>query len=136
MLMAAKERSSVPPTEVTPKAKRRSFTAEYKRRIVKEADACTDLGEIGALLRREGLYSSHLVDWRRSVREGELAGAAPKKRGPRAKQHDKRDARIAELERENAKLRTRAEHAEALVEVQKKVAELLGKPLPEKGGKP
>ena len=118
-------------TEVSEKAKRRRFTAEYKRRIVKEADACKALGEIGALLRREGLYSSQLTTWRAARDRGELApGVMAKKRGPQAKVADPRDKRIAELERQNAKLTKRAEHAEAIAEIQKKVATLLGRPFP------
>jgi transposase-like protein len=116
--------------EVAEKAKRRQFTAEYKRKVLKLADACTSPGEIGALLRGEGLYSSHLTSWRRARRRGELAGLAPKKRGPAPKQPDPRDRKIVELEREVARLKVRAERAEGLVEVQKKVAELLGIELP------
>jgi transposase len=118
-------------TEVTEKAKRRAFTVEYKRKIVKEAEACKGPGEIGALLRREGLYSSHLTTWRQARDRGELApGAATRKRGPKAAPMDLRDKRIAELERQNAKLTTRAERAEAIAEIQKKVAALLGRPFP------
>jgi transposase len=118
-------------TEVSEKAKRRTFTAEYKREIVKEADACKAAGEIGRLLRREGLYSSHLATWRAARDRGELApGETTKKRGPRARTADPRDLRIAELERENAKLTKRAERAEAIGEIQKKVAALLGRPFP------
>ena len=118
-------------TEVSEKAKRRTFTAEYKRRIVKEADACKAPGEVGALLRREGLYSSHLTTWRAARDRGELApGAATKKRGPQAAAPDPRDKRIAEMERQIAKLTTRAERAEAIAEIQKKVAALLGRPFP------
>jgi transposase-like protein len=135
MLMAAKERPGVPPTEVSAKAKRRSFTAKYKLRIVLEADACEKPGELAALLRREGLYSSHLMEWRAARKRGELEGLAPKKRGPKARERDERDERIAAQEKEIAKLRARAEHAEALVALQKKVAELLGTPLPEKDDK-
>lgn len=108
------------------KAKRRTFTAEYKRRILKQADACKGLGEIGALLRREGLYSSHLVAWRRARDRGELAGLAPKKRGPPPRKRDDRDRKMVELERENRRLAARAERAEALVELQKKLATVLG----------
>lgn len=116
-------------TEVPEKAKRRAFTAEYKRRIVKEADACKGPGEIGALLRREGLYSSHLATWRAACDRGELvAGAATKKRGPKATPPDPRDKKIAEQAREIARLTKRAERAEGIVEVQKKVAALLGRP--------
>ena len=116
-------------TEVTEKAKRRAFTAEYKRRIVKEAEACKGPGEIGALLRREGLYSSHLTTWRQARDRGELApGAATKKRGPKAAPVDPRDRKIAEMEHQIAKLTTRAERAEAIAEIQKKLAALFGRP--------
>lgn len=113
-------------TEVEAKARRRRFTAEYKRLIVREADRCTTAGAIGALLRREGLYSSLLATWRAARDRGELEGLAPKQRGPKAVAPDPRDKRIAEQERELGKWRKRAERAEALVEVQKKVALLLG----------
>ncbi len=116
-------------TEVVTRAQRRRFTAEYKRRIVREADRCTHPGEIGALLRREGLYSSHLTTWRAARDRGELAGLAPKPRGPKATPPDPRDKKIAEQERELVRWRQRAERAEALVELQKKVAALLGTPL-------
>jgi transposase len=116
-------------TEVVAKAQRRRFTAEYKRRIVREADRCTHPGEIGALLRREGLYSSHLTTWRAARDRGELAGLAPKPRGPKVTPPDPRDKKIAEQERELVRWRQRAERAEALVELQKKVAALLGTPL-------
>jgi transposase len=114
--------------EVIAKAERRRFTAEYKRRIVREADRCTKPGEIGALLRREALYSSHLVTWRAARDRGELEGLSPKKRGPKVTPPDPRDKRIAEQEREIARWQKRAERAEAFVEVQKKVAALLGTP--------
>ena len=118
-------------TEVTEKAKRRTFTVEYKRRIVKQAEACKATGEIGALLRREGLYSSQLATWRAARDRGELApGAATKKRGPTATPRDPRDKNIAEQERQIAKLTERAERAEAIAEIQKKVAALLGRPFP------
>src|SRR2546427_1310602 len=113
-------------TEVVAKAQRRRFTAEYKRRIVREADRCTKPGELGALLRREGLYSSHLTTWRAARDRGELAGLAPKPRGPKATPPDPRDKKIAEQEREITRWKQRAERAEALVELQKKVAALLG----------
>ena len=116
-------------TEVVAKAQRRRFTAEYKRRIVREADRCTKPGELGALLRREGLYSSHLTSWRAARERGELAGLAAKQRGPKATAPDPRDKKIMELERSEERWRKRAERAEALVELQKKVAALLGTPL-------
>ena len=105
--------------EVLAKAERRRYTAEYKRKILEEADACTKPGELGALLRREGLYSSILAAWRAARSRGELAGLEPRKRGPKGRVPDARDKRIAELERENRKLQARAHRAEALVEVQK-----------------
>lgn len=116
--------------EVLAKAKRRRFTLEYKRRILREADRCRAAGEIGALLRREGLYSSHVSAWRAARERGELGGPGARKRGPQARPPDPRAKRIAELERENRRLRQRAERAEALVEVQKKLSELLGIELP------
>lgn len=116
-------------TEVVARARRRRFTAEYKRQVLQEADQCTQSGAIGALLRREGLFSSHLTAWRAARTRGELAGLTPKRRGPKAVPVDPRDGRIAELEREAARWQRRAERAEALVEVQKKVAALLGTPL-------
>lgn len=122
-------------TEVLERARRRAFTAEYKLRIIAAADACNNPGEVGALLRREGLYSSHLTTWRRAKRAGELSALTPKKRGPAAKQRDARDAKILELEAEIEKQKRRAERAEALVELQKKVAELLGNDLTAKSGK-
>jgi len=116
-----------PAIEVVAKATRRRFTVEYKRAIVREADACKTPGAIGALLRREGLYSSHLTTWRAARERGELAGA-PKRRGPARRVTDPRDQRIIELEREGTRWRKRAERAEALVELQKQVAALLGTP--------
>lgn len=117
-------------TEVTEKAKRRTFTLEYKRRIVREADACKKPGAIGALLRREGLFSSHLTIWRQQRDRGELVpGVTAKKRGPKASPPDPRDVELARLKREIARLQARADRAEALVEIQKKVAALLGKPI-------
>jgi transposase-like protein len=113
-------------TEVVAKAQRRRFTGEYKRRVVREADRCTTSGAIGALLRREGLYSSHLTHWRAARDRGELEGLAPQQRGPKAVAPDPRDKKIAEQEREIGKWRKRAARAEALVEVQKKLAILLG----------
>src|SRR5512132_2589543 len=114
-----------PAIEVVAKATRRRFTMEYKRKIVREADACKAPGAVGSLLRREGLYSSHLTTWRAARERGELADAA-KKRGPAPLVTDTRDKVIAVLQRETARWRQRAERAEALVEVQKKLAVLLG----------
>jgi transposase len=115
--------------QVAAKPRRRTYTAEYKRRLLKEADGCTAPGAIGALLRREGLYTSHLVVWRRARRRGELAALAPKRRGRKPTPVDPRDRKIADLERQLAQMTGRAERAEALVELQKKLAALLGRPL-------
>src|SRR3990172_3255525 len=114
--------------EVVAQAERRRFTAEYKRRIVREADRCTKPGEIGALLRREGLYSSLLTTWRAARDRGGLHGLSPRKRGPKVAPPDPRDRKITELEREVGRQSKRAERAEALVDVQKKLAALLGTP--------
>ena len=124
----ARPAGAAPEVEVVAKAERRRFAAEYKRRIVREADRCTKPGEIGALLRREGLYSSLLTTWRAARNRGELAGLSPKKRGPKVTPPDPREKKIAEQEREIVRLTKRAERAEAFVEVQKKVAALLGTP--------
>ena len=112
--------------EVLAKAERRRFTREYKRQILREADRCRKPGELGALLRREGLYSSHLSAWRVARDKGELGGRGNRKRGPEAKELEANAKRIAQLEGENRALRKRAERAEALVEVQKRLSELLG----------
>jgi len=114
--------------QVAAKPRRRTYTAEYKRRILKEADACRTPGAIGALLRREGLYSSHLVQWRRARGRGELAALTPKKRGRKPMPVDPRDRKIAELQRQLAQMTGRAERAEALVDAQKNLAALLGRP--------
>ena len=119
-----------PAIEVVAKATRRRFTVEYKRAIVREADACRTPGAIGALLRREGLYSSHLTTWRAARERGELAGAA-KTRGPAPRGVDPRDKKLAAQERELSQWKKRAERAEALVELQKQVAALLGTPITE-----
>jgi transposase len=116
-----------PEIEVVAKATRRRFTLEYKRKIVREADGCKTPGAVGALLRREGLYSSHLATWRAARDRGELAWG-PKKRGPASRVTDSRDRVIGEQAREITRWKHRAERAEALIEVQKKVAALLGTP--------
>ena len=114
--------------QVVAKPRRRTYPAEYKRRILKEADACTAPGAIGALLRREGLYSSLLVEWRRARGRGELAALAPKPRGRKPTPVDARDRKITELERQLAEMTGRAERAEILVDAQKNLAALLGRP--------
>jgi len=113
-------------TEVVAMPKRRRFSAEEKLRILKEADACTQPGEQGALLRREGLYSSHLTEWRRARERGELEALEPKKRGRKPAPVNPLEKQVAELTRALEKAEARAKRAEALVEVQKKISELLG----------
>ena len=120
-------------TEVPAKARRRRFTAEYKRKILREAERCGKPGEIGALLRREGLYSSHLTAWRAARERGERAGFEAKRRGTKPRERDGQAQRVAELEREVTRWKGRAERAELLVDVQKKVSRLLGIDLDEKG---
>jgi transposase len=115
----------MPNPEVVVKAQRRRFTAEYKRRILQEADACTQYGEVGALLRREGLYSSHLSTWRRQRQQGELQGLTPAKRGRKA---DPLAAENARLQRETERLKAQLARAELIIDVQKKVSQLLGLP--------
>ena len=105
-----------PDPEVVPRAKRRSFTAAYKLQILEEVAKCDQPGQIGALLRREGLYSSHLTTWRRQRREGQLQGLRPKKHGRKA---DPQAAEIAALRKENERLRARLEQAELIIDVQK-----------------
>ncbi len=132
-----------PDPEVVEKPKRRKFTADYKRRIVKEAEACTKPGEIGALLRREGLYSSVLSSWRRQVEKGAAGSLTPKKRGRKPKHNTPEEKRIAELEkettrlqREKTKLEVKLKKADMIIAFQKKVASLLEIPLnlPESDG--
>ena len=115
---------SISDPEVTPKAKRRKFTAAYKRRILEKADNCTEPGQMGALLRQEGLYSSHLSTWRRQRERGALEALNPRKRGRRRK--DELEREVAELQRRNERLQTRLEQAETIIEVQKKLSSLLG----------
>jgi transposase-like protein len=123
--------SEDPETEVPEKARRRHFSAKYKIDILRRAEQCgKKTGALGALLREEGLYSSHLTHWRQQRARG---GLEPKKRGPKATVIDERDARIAELERAIALLTVRAERAENLVALQKKVAELLALTSPSPG---
>ena len=123
-----------PDPEVPEQAKRRRFSPQYKLRILREADACTKRGKLGALLRREGLYASHLTTWRSQREEGSLKGLTPKKRGRKATKSPQ-TTRVAELEHENRRLRRKLEQAEAIIDIQKKVASLLGIPMngPESG---
>jgi transposase-like protein len=123
------ERKRAVDPQVPAKAARRRFSGEYKQRIVREADAARDAGEIGTLLRREGLYSSHLVTWRRARERGELAGLSPKRRGRKEKVVNPLAKRVAELERDKGRLERRLKQAELLLEIQKKASQLLEIPL-------
>jgi len=116
----------VPDPEVPAKAKRRQFSVEYRLRILRQADACKAPGELGALLRREGLYSSLLSTWRRQREAGALLGLRARKRGPKPKALD---PRLKKLEQENARLARKLKQAEAIIAFQKKVHEILGIPL-------
>ena len=118
-----KVNEEVPNTEVVTKAKRRHFTAAEKIRILREVDACQGTGEIGALLRREGIYSSYLTTWRRQRESRELEGLAPKKRGPKP---NPEAIELAKLRREHERLKERMRQAELIIDVQKKVARMLG----------
>lgn len=124
-----REPGLLPDPEALEKPVRRRFTAQYKLGIVQEAEVCTRPGEVGALLRREGLYSSHLTNWRRQRDEGVLDALAPKKRGRKAVPPDPLAPRVAQLEREKRRLEKRLEQAETIIDIQKKVAALLGIPL-------
>ena len=126
---------TIPETEVRERAVRRGFTAAYKLRILKEAESCTERGQLGALLRREGLYSSNLITWKRQMEKGTLEALSPRKRGPKAKRPDPSARRIAELERENERLNKKLRQAETIIDVQKKISEILQIPLTENGEK-
>ena len=122
---------TVPDPEVREKAVRRRFTAEYKLRILKEAESYKEQGQLGSLLRREGLYSSNLITWRRQREKGTLEALSPRKRGPKAKRPDPLAHLNAELERENKKLKEKLRQAETIINVQKKISEILQIPLAE-----
>ena len=128
--VSGRPRATVRDVEVSEKPVRRRFSAAYKLRILEQADACREnTGELGALLRREGLYSSHLNTWRRQRREGTLAGLSPQKRGRKSRGSDEQTQRVRELEKENKRLRRRLHKAETILEIQKKASGLLGIPL-------
>jgi transposase len=110
----------LPEPEVTVMASRRRFSAQYKRQILEQADRCSAPGEIGALLRREGLYSSHLSKWRHQREQGAVSGLTPRKRGPKVSERSAESVRVAQLERDNAALRAQLEQAELIIDVQKK----------------
>ncbi len=112
--------------EVVAKPKRRTFTAQYRVRILEEAESCTQPGEVGRLLRREGLYSSHLTDWRRARRQGSLRGLTPSKRGRKPAERNPLSAKVHELEAKVARLEKELHTAHTILDVQGKVAGLLG----------
>jgi len=120
-----KETSGTNP-EVAEKAKRRRFDAAYKLRVLEEADRCTEPGLLGELLRREGLYSSHLATWRRQREQGVLDALGPRKRGRKPKRKDAVALENERLTRENKRLAERLRQAEVIIDVQKKVSEMLG----------
>ena len=111
-------------TEVVPKAKRRQFSVAYKKRILVEVDGCTQAGQIGSILRREGLYSSHPSTWRRQRERGEWGGASASHRGRPAKSEFEQE--LAPLRQENERLQQRLAQAEAIIDIQKKVSQLIG----------
>jgi transposase-like protein len=115
--------------EVVAKPLRRRFTAEYKLRVLRDVEQATKPGEIGAILRREGLYSSLLSDWRRQRREGSLMALAPRKRGRKSTATNPLAKKLADVEREKVRLEKRLKQAETIIDFQKKVSELLGIPL-------
>jgi len=106
--------------------RRRRFPAAYRLRILKQADACKKAGDVGALLRREGLYSSLLTNWRRQRDQGALVSMRARKRGPSGRPID---PRVKQLEAENARLQRKLQRADTIITLQKKVAEILGIPL-------
>jgi transposase len=129
--------SIVPPdSEVAASAQRRQFSSAHKQRVLAAADACTEPGQIGALLRREGIYSSLLSTWRAQRKRGELGALEPKQRGPKADPNRAEAKRVAELERENERLRRTLAQAHTIIDVQKKLCTLLGLPAAEEPSEP
>ena len=116
--------------EVNEKPVRRQFDAAYKLRILEEADHCTEPGQLGELLRREGLYSSHLTNWRQLREKGSLQSLGAKKRGRKAKRDDATTQELERLRRENQRLAERLRQAETIIEVQKKISEIVGLTIP------
>lgn len=117
-----------PDPEVTEKAIRRHFTAEYKLKVLRQADDSRTPGEIGALLRKEGLYSSHLTTWRRQREAGVLFALRPKQRGRKASRHPLQPE-VDRLRKENRRLQKRLQRAELIIDIQKKISQILGIPL-------
>ena len=128
-----RELHAVPDPEVPEKAARRRFPAAYKLRILKKAEACKGTSQCGALLRREGLYSSHLTTWRRQAEKGSLEALFPRKRGPKTAHPNPLKKRVETLEKETQRLRHQLKQAEIIIEVQKKISEILHLPPDPKG---
>ena len=122
------EAAAAPDPEVVEKRPRRKFTASYKLRILEKANSCTQPGQMGVLLRSEGLYSSHLTCWRRQREKGVFEALQPKKRGRKKIEKNPLTQRVASLEKENRKLKHKLHQAEKIIEVQKKISEILGIP--------
>ncbi len=118
-----------PDPEVPEKRQRRQYSATYKKQILEKADRCVDSRQIGAMLRREGLYSSNLATWRRQREAGTLAGLKPRKRGRKAQPVNPMKKQVEALQRENRRLNEDLRKAGIIIDVQKKVSELLGSPL-------
>jgi transposase-like protein len=121
-----------PDPEVPEKARRRKFSAEYKLRILRLADSCTDPGSLGRLLRKEGLYSSNLTTWRRQRDQGILQGLKPAKRGRKPSEPNPLLPELEQLRKENERLVKRLNRAELIIDVQKKVSQMLGLETPER----
>ena len=132
MVMPALTHTAIP-AELKARQRRRTFSARDKLRILAELDGADTPGATGAILRREGLYSSAITGWRRQRTAGVFAALTPAKRGPKPEPAHPLNARLAQAERENRKLKQRLERAEAIIEIQKKVAALLGTPILDEG---
>lgn len=126
---------SVPEPEVSDRPRRRRFSSKYKLAILRELDGCSEPGEVGAVLRREGLYSSHITLWRRAREAGELQALEPKKVGRPKIMRNLLEPEVTRLQRENAALQERLRKAEIIIEVQKKLSMLLNLPMPETEGR-
>jgi len=126
LILASDKSSDRPDPEVPEKRPRRKFTARYKLEVLKKADTCTHPGELGALLRKEGLYSSNLTTWKRQRDQGLLDAMSPKKRGRKKVEKNPLSQEVATLQKENERLRRKLKKAETIIEFQKKISEMLG----------
>jgi transposase-like protein len=126
LVEASGQLSDTPDPEVPEMKPRRKYTAQYKIEVLQKVDSCTQLGQIGALLRKEGLYSSNLTAWRRQKEKGLLDALSPKKRGRKEIRKNPLTQEVARLQRENERLRGNLKQAETIIEVQKKISEMLG----------